>query len=106
MSVDIVKAAVEKARALVVQVNRYMPRVHGDAFIHIGDMDFLVPLDEPLLEYYPEADKEIVQRIGKYVSRLVQDGDTIQVGYGKIPNAIISNIGGQKSPRRALRASR
>ena len=96
ISVDIVKAAAETARVLVVQVNRYMPRVHGDTFLHIDDIDFLVPYDEPLLEYYPAADTEIAQRIGSYVARLVEDGDTIQVGYGTIPNAIVANLSGKK----------
>jgi len=96
VSVDIVKAAAETARVVVVQVNRYMPRVHGDTFLHIDDIDFLVPYDEPLLEYYPAADTEIAQRIGSYVARLVEDGDTIQVGYGTIPNAVVANLSGRK----------
>jgi acyl-CoA hydrolase/GNAT superfamily N-acetyltransferase len=92
VSVDIVKAAVEKASVVVAQVNARMPRIHGDTFLHIDDIDFVVPYDEELLEYSPEADTEIAQRIGKYVSRLIEDGDTIQVGYGTIPNAIIANL--------------
>ena len=92
VSVDIVKAAVEKAKCVIVQVNSNMPRVHGDGFIHIDDVNFIIPHDEPILEYVTEADSEIAQQIGKYVSRLVQDGDTIQVGYGSIPNAILSNL--------------
>ena len=96
VSVDIVKAAAETARVVVAQVNRYMPRVHGDTFLHIDDIDFLVPYDEPLLEYYPAADTEIAQRIGNYVARLIEDGDTIQVGYGTIPNAVLANLRGKK----------
>jgi acyl-CoA hydrolase/GNAT superfamily N-acetyltransferase len=96
VSVDIVKAAAEVARVVVAQVNTYMPRVHGDTFIHINDVDFLVHYDEPLLEYTPESDTEIAQRIGQYVARLVEDGDTIQVGYGSIPNAIIANLSVKK----------
>ena len=96
VSVDIVKAATERAAWVIAQINSNMPRVHGDGFIHIEDVDFIVPYDEPLLEYLSEADDEIAQRIGKYVARLVQDGDTIQVGYGSLPNAIISNLEGKK----------
>ncbi|MBC8461675.1 MAG: GNAT family N-acetyltransferase, partial [Deltaproteobacteria bacterium] len=92
VSVDIVKAATEKASLVIVQVNSNMPRVHGDGFIHIEDVDFIIPYDEPILEYKADADDEIAQRIGKYVSRLIVDGDTIQVGYGSIPNAILSNL--------------
>ena len=96
VSVDIVKAAVEKASVVVAQVNSRMPRVHGDTFIHIDDIDFVVPRDEEILEYSPEADTETAQRIGKYVARLIEDGDTIQVGYGSIPNAILANLSEKK----------
>jgi acyl-CoA hydrolase/GNAT superfamily N-acetyltransferase len=92
VSVDIVKAATEKASLVIAQVNSNMPRVHGDGFIHIDDVDFIIPRNEPILEYVSEADSQIAQEIGKYVSRLIQDGETIQVGYGSIPNAILSNL--------------
>jgi acyl-CoA hydrolase len=96
VSVDIVKAATENARVVIAQVNSNMPRVHGDGFIHIEDVDFIVPYDEPILEYQSETEDEIVQRLGSYVARLIQDGDTIQVGYGSLPNAILSNLSDKK----------
>jgi len=96
VSVDIVKAASEAARVVIAQVNGQMPRVHGDGFIHIDDVDFIYPCDEPLLELPSETDDVIAQGIGKYVARLVQDGDTIQVGYGSLPNAILANLEGKK----------
>ena len=96
VSVDIVKAATENARIVIAQVNSYMPRVHGDGFIHIEDVDFIVPYDEPILEYQSETEDEIIQRLGSYVARLIQDGDTIQVGYGNLPNAILSNLSDKK----------
>ncbi len=92
VSVDIVKAAVEAASVVIAQVNAYMPRVHGDGFIHISDMDFVVPYDEPILEYENIIPGDIAQMIGRYVSRIIQDGDTIQVGYGSVPNAVLSNL--------------
>jgi len=92
VSVDIVKTAVESARLVVVQVNKYMPRVHGDAFIHIKDVDFIVPHDEPILEFTTKVSDDISNRIGKYVSLIIQDGDTIQVGYGRMPNAILKHL--------------
>jgi acyl-CoA hydrolase/GNAT superfamily N-acetyltransferase len=97
ISVDIVKAAVENASLVIAQVNKYMPRVHGDGFISIENVDFIVCHDEPLLEYEAVAPDEIAQQIGKYVARIVQDGDTIQVGYGSLPNAIVSNFGDKKN---------
>lgn len=92
ISVDIVKAATEKASLVIAQVNSNMPHVQGDGFIHIEDVGFIIPYDELLLEYKTDANNEIAQGIGKYVSRLVEDGDTIQVGYGSLPNAILSNF--------------
>ncbi|NPU83831.1 MAG: GNAT family N-acetyltransferase [Syntrophaceae bacterium] len=96
ISVDVVKAAVQQATVVIVQVNRSMPRVLGDAFIHIDDVDYIVPHDEDLLEYSPNAPEETSQQIGRYVSRLIEDGDTLQVGYGKIPNAVLGNLSGKK----------
>ncbi len=96
VSADTVKAALEKASLVIAQINARMPRVHGDTFIHIGDIDYAVIHDEELLEYNTFAPKEIVQRIGQNVSRIIEDGDTIQVGYGSIPNAILSCLDGKK----------
>ena len=96
VSVDIVKVAAEKASLVVAQVNSHMPRVHGDGFIHIKDVNYIIPHDEPILEYVSEAESDTAQQIGKYVSRLIGDGETIQVGYGTIPNAILSNLHSKK----------
>jgi acyl-CoA hydrolase len=92
VSVDIVKAAVEKASIVIAQINNHMPRVHGDGFINIENVDFIICHDEPLLEYEAVLPDEVAQQIGKYVARIVQDGDTIQVGYGSLPNAILANF--------------
>jgi len=96
ISVDIVKAAVENAQHVIVQVNSNMPRVHGDTFINIQDVDFVVHHDEPLMEFTAEVSDDISKRIGKYVAQLIQDGDTLQVGYGSIPNAILSSLHGKR----------
>jgi acyl-CoA hydrolase/GNAT superfamily N-acetyltransferase len=92
ISVDMVKAATDRASMIIAQVNANMPRVHGDGFIHIKDVNFIIRQDEPLLELPEVALDETTQRIGNYVARLVQDGDTIQVGYGGLPNAVIANL--------------
>jgi acyl-CoA hydrolase/GNAT superfamily N-acetyltransferase len=96
VSVDITKAAVECANRVICQVNPRMPRVYGDSFVNIEDMDLIVPFEEPLLEYIPTSPGEAVDRIGKYVARIVEDGDTIEVGYGSIPNAILANLSDKK----------
>ncbi|MBT6049911.1 MAG: acetyl-CoA hydrolase/transferase family protein, partial [Candidatus Scalindua sp.] len=96
VSVDIVKAALESSNLVIAQINTNMPRVHGDGFINIKDVDFVIPYDEPLLEYFEQAPGKIVKRIGNYVSGLVKDGDTIQVGYGSLPNAVLSSLDEKK----------
>jgi len=92
VSVDITKAAVENAALVIGQINSHMPRVHGDTFVHIRDLDFVVHHDESLLEYRTKVADDVAHRIGAYVARIVEDGDTIQVGYGSMPDAILANL--------------
>lgn len=97
ISVDIVRSALENASLVIAQLNKNMPRVHGETFIDAGTVDYLIPFDEPLLENKGSVPDYIAQRIGKYVARIIQDGDTIQVGYGSIPDAIIANLHSKKN---------
>jgi acyl-CoA hydrolase/RimJ/RimL family protein N-acetyltransferase len=98
VSVDIVKSAIDQASLVVAQVNSQMPRTHGDGFIHIDNVHYVVPHDEPILEFsFPQdTHTQAIQEIGNFVSRLVQDGDTIQVGYGSVPDALLINFAGKK----------
>ena len=96
ISVDIVRSAVDSARTVICQMNANMPRTHGDSFIHLRDVTYAVRHDEALLEFETPAPDDVADRIGGYVARLVEDGATIQVGYGEIPNAILSHLGGKK----------
>jgi acyl-CoA hydrolase/GNAT superfamily N-acetyltransferase len=96
VSVDMVKAVTENAGLIIAQANSEMPRIHGDGFIHIKDVQFIIDKDEPLLELPDVALDETMQKIGGYVARLVQDGDTIQVGYGGLPNAVLSKLTDKK----------
>ena len=97
ISLDITRAAAESADLVIAQINSRMPRVHGDTFINVSEIDYLVPYDEPILEYSsPRPDPETVEKIGRYVARIVEDGDTIQVGYGSVPDSIISCLGEKK----------
>ncbi len=96
VSVDIVLAAVKKATLVVAQANSNMPYVQGDGKVNINDVDFIVPYDEPLLEYIEQVPGVIAQNIGRHVSSIIEDGSTIQVGYGSIPNAIVSSFRNKK----------
>jgi acyl-CoA hydrolase/RimJ/RimL family protein N-acetyltransferase len=96
ISVDITKAAVENASKVIVQVNSNMPRVHGETFVNIKNVDFILPHDEPLLAYEETVSDDIARKIGNHVAKIVEDGDTIQVGYGSVPNAILYALRSKK----------
>lgn len=89
VSVDIVKSAAANAKYVIAQANRNMPRTFGDSFVHVNDIDFLVPFDEEIIEAaMPEPD-ETLRRIGQNIARLVEDGSTIECGIGRIPQALV-----------------
>ena len=90
VSVDITRAGMENARLVIAQVNPRMPRTWGDSFVHLDDIDILVAHEEPLVEMNTgDVTKEVARRIGHYVSQLVDDGATLQVGFGRVPNSIL-----------------
>jgi len=97
VSVDITRSAVEHSRTVVAQVNPRMPITWGDSFVHVDEIDFLVPYEEPLVEALPTIkDNEISRRIGHYVSQLVDDGATLQIGFGNLPYAILQYLEAKK----------
>jgi len=92
VSVEITKTAAEKAKLVIAQVNRQMPRVLGDSFIHISNIDVVVEHDEPILEL-PRPEKDIVsERIARYVAELINDESTLQIGIGSIPDSVLDAL--------------
>lgn len=97
VSVDITRAGTENAKLVIAQVNPRMPKTWGDSFVHVDDIDFLVPCEEPLVEALPHSkDEEIARRIGLYVNQLVEDGVTLQIGFGHLPNAVLKYLESKK----------
>ena len=97
VSVDITRSGLENARLVIAQVNPLMPRTWGDSFVHVDEIDWLVPFEEPLVEMVPaEKDNEIARRIGHFVSQLVDDGATLQMGFGHLPYAIMQYLDTKK----------
>lgn len=97
VSVDVTREAVRRAKLVIAQVNPRMPRTLGDGFIHVDEIDFLVPFEEPLVEYVQAtADEETAKRIAYYVSELVDDRSTLQVGYGQLPYVILGFLNDKK----------
>ncbi|MBX3040556.1 MAG: acetyl-CoA hydrolase/transferase family protein [Bdellovibrionaceae bacterium] len=92
VSVDVAKAAVECADVVVAHINPRMPRVHGSGFISIHDIDYAVEYDAPLHATPPKPSTDVELAIGKNVASLVEDGATLQLGIGAIPNAVAENL--------------
>ena len=95
-SVDAAKAATESARTVIAQVNARMPRTLGDSFIHLDQIDWAVQADCPLLSHPNAPISPTEQRIGEYVADLVEDGATLQLGIGGIPNAALAAMGNKR----------
>lgn len=96
-SVDIAKAAVETAKHVIAQVNPKMPRTHGDGFIHISKINDLVLHDEDLPELdYSAKTTSAIETIGKNVASLIEDGSTLQMGIGSIPDQVLKNLTNHK----------
>ncbi len=96
VSVDYTKAAVEVADITIAQVNKYMPRTHGESFVHISEIDYFVEYDEPIHTLKSPKIGEIEKEIGKYCASLINDGDTLQLGIGAIPDAVLSFLTDKK----------
>ncbi|MGA8417535.1 MAG: acetyl-CoA hydrolase/transferase C-terminal domain-containing protein [Candidatus Dormiibacterota bacterium] len=84
------------ARLRIVQINPRMPRTHGDSFIHLNDFDAVIEVDEPL----PEASAPVISAehlaVGRNVAELIEDGATLQLGIGAIPNAVLGLLGDRR----------
>ncbi|EGN74490.1 acetyl-CoA hydrolase [Idiomarina sp. A28L] len=89
VSVDIVSAALRGAKTVIAQVNPQMPVTFGQAFIHRGQIDALFYASEPLLEIHPPQLDPVTERVGQYVSLLINNGATIQIGFGKVCEATL-----------------
>lgn len=96
VSVDIVKSAAANASLVIAQVNPRMPRTLGDSFIHAYDIDVLVPGDEPILEVKPPEVTDTTRQIAENLSALIEDGATLEIGLGRIPQALVAFLKGKK----------
>lgn len=97
-SVDIAKTAVDTAKVIIAQVNPRMPRTHGDGFLHSNRFDAMVwhEAELPEIDYSSKAN-DAIRQIGKNVACLIEDGATIQLGIGSIPDQVLKNLTGHKN---------
>jgi GNAT superfamily N-acetyltransferase/acyl CoA:acetate/3-ketoacid CoA transferase beta subunit len=94
--VEAVRAAIEAADLVIAQANPHMPRTLGDSFVHVEDLDIIVEHEEPILEVQPSEPDEVAKAIARNAVRLVENGSTIQVGIGAIPNAVLYGLQDKK----------
>lgn len=92
VSVDCTIAARKKARLTIAEVNQQMPRTLGRSFVHVSRLDHIVETNHPVPELVPTEPSEIEKAIGANVASLVEDGATLQLGIGAIPNAVLQNL--------------
>jgi acyl-CoA hydrolase len=96
-SVDIARAAVDTAKHIIAQVNSRMPRTHGQGFIHVDKINSLVWHDCELPEIdYSSKSTDNVIKIGRNVASLIEDGATLQLGIGAIPDQVLRNLSGHQ----------
>ncbi|HIB47166.1 MAG TPA: acetyl-CoA hydrolase/transferase family protein [Flavobacteriaceae bacterium] len=95
-SVDITLPAIETAKTIIAQVNPNVPRTHGDGIIHSSKIDIAVHCDQPMKNTDTVALTAIEKQIGENVANLIEDGATLQMGIGNIPNAVLNNLGNHK----------
>ena len=96
-SVDIVRSAIKNAKLVIAQVNKQMPRTLGDGLIHKSSIHIMVEVNEPLPEIsYANKIDAASLKIGKNCAELIEDGSTLQMGIGAIPDAVLSCLGTHK----------
>jgi 4-hydroxybutyrate CoA-transferase len=96
VSVDCTRAAVHCARYVIAQINPGMPRTHGDGLIHVNQIHYGVEVQEPLLEHPPAELSSVEKQIGKHCADLIEDGATLQMGIGAIPDAVLASLTGHQ----------
>jgi len=97
ISVDITLAGMRNAGVVIAQVNPEMPRTFGDSFVHVDEIDYMVYHQEPLVEALPSKKNiKVIERIGYYVNQLVDDGATLQIGFGHLPDAVVPYLENKK----------
>ncbi|MCK5239359.1 MAG: GNAT family N-acetyltransferase [Candidatus Thorarchaeota archaeon] len=92
ISVDITKTGAESAELVIAQVNERMPVTHGESYLHVKDIDYLVPHTEPLVEFEEPEVSERTALIGKYAARLVENESTLEIGIGTLARAVTDNL--------------
>ncbi len=97
VSVDVIPAAIASARLVIAEVNARMPRTMGDSTLHISQIRHLVPVDSAVIEYeQPVTEPQVVEQIARYISGIIEDGSTLQIGLGRVASAALKYLSDRK----------
>jgi acetyl-CoA hydrolase len=96
VEVGVTKPAVESARVVIAEINPNMPRVWGQSFIHLSQITYCVPVDYPLPSVPQSVPDSTHEQIGSHIAALISDGDTLQIGIGAIPDAVLRSLGDKR----------
>ena len=91
-SVDCARAAFDNARVIIAEINEQMPRTHGESFVPFSKVSAFIATNRPMHQHAPEPESEIEGRIGEIIAGLVEDGSTLQLGIGAIPDAVLTRL--------------
>src|SRR5207244_8912283 len=79
-------AILSVVRMVIAEVNPAMPRTHGESFVHLDRFDAMVDVDVPVTEYLHPKIGEVAERVARYIASIIEDGSTLQIGLGRVPN--------------------
>lgn len=97
VSVDIVLSAIKHAKVVIAQVNSQMPKTHGDGIIHISRIHHAFEVNEKICEKQPQPLSKEEKAIGENIASLIEDGSTLQMGIGAIPDAVLASLTNHKN---------
>lgn len=92
VSVDLAPAVLGVARHVIAEINPAMPRTHGSSFVHVDRFDAFVEVDTPVTEYRHPPAGETADRVARYIAAIIEDGSTLQIGLGRVPNEALHHI--------------
>jgi len=93
VGVEMTLAAIRSSKRVIAEINPRMPRVLGDSFVHISKLDRIVEVDHPLYEYHAGDIDDVSREIGRRIAEHIEDGSTLQMGIGAIPDAVLFFLG-------------
>lgn len=96
-SVEATKAAIETASLVIAQINDQMPRTHGDGIVHLNQIHHAVRVSTPIFQTTPSELTEVERKIGDFAAQLIDNGSTLQMGIGSIPDAVVQALHGHKN---------